>query len=99
MEREQAIKLMRDLMTLMIEKGGSDLFITVGFPPAMKLKGTMKPISKTPLTAENTKAMCYAVMNDKRSDREMPSVFRDRVLQSRFLHDRPGWRGRRQGGQ
>ncbi len=65
MEREQAIKFMRDLMTLMIEKGGSDLFITVGFPPAMKLKGTMKPISKTPLTAENTKAMCYAVMNDR----------------------------------
>jgi len=64
-EREQAIKFMRDLMTLMIEKGGSDLFITVGFPPAMKLKGTMKPISKTPLTAENTKSMCYAVMNDR----------------------------------
>ncbi len=65
MEREQAIKFMRDLMVLMIEKGGSDLFITVGFPPAMKLKGTMKPISKTPLTADNTKSMCYAVMNDR----------------------------------
>lgn len=65
MEREQAIKFMRDLLKLMIEKGGSDLFITVGFPPAMKVHGKMTPVSKTELTPENTKALAYAVMNDK----------------------------------
>jgi twitching motility protein PilU len=65
MEREQAIKFMRDLLKLMIEKGGSDLFITVGFPPAMKIHGKMTPVSKTELTPENTKALTYAVMNDK----------------------------------
>ena len=65
MEREQAIKMMRDLLTLMIEKKGSDLFITVGFPPAMKIHGKMTPMSKTELTPENTKALAYAVMNDK----------------------------------
>ncbi len=65
MEREQAIKMMRDLLKLMIEKGGSDLFITVGFPPAMKIHGKMTPMSKTELTPENTKALAYAVMNDK----------------------------------
>lgn len=65
MEREQAIKFMRDLLKLMIEKGGSDLFITVGFPPAMKVHGKMTPVSKTELTQENTKALVYAVMNDK----------------------------------
>lgn len=65
MEREQAIKFMRDLLKLMIEKKGSDLFITVGFPPAMKIHGKMTPVSKTELTPENTKALCYAVMNDK----------------------------------
>ncbi len=65
MEREQAIKFMRDLLTLLIEKGGSDLFITVGFPPAMKIHGKMTPVSKTELTPENTKALVYAVMNDK----------------------------------
>ena len=43
MEREQAIKFMRDLLKLMVEKGGSDLFITVGFPPAMKIHGKMTP--------------------------------------------------------
>ena len=65
MEREQAIKFMRDLLKLLVEKGGSDLFITVGFPPAMKVHGKMTPISKTELTAENTKACVYAVMSDK----------------------------------
>ena len=28
-----------DLLKLMVEKGGSDLFITAGFPPAIKLDG------------------------------------------------------------
>jgi len=65
MEREQAIKFMRDLLKLLVEKGGSDLFITVGFPPAMKIHGKMTPVSKTELTPDNTKALVYAVMNDK----------------------------------
>ncbi|TDJ18356.1 MAG: PilT/PilU family type 4a pilus ATPase [Gammaproteobacteria bacterium] len=65
MEREQAIKFMRDLLKLMIEKEGSDLFITVGFPPAIKVHGKITPVSKTQLTADNTKALAYAVMNDK----------------------------------
>ena len=65
MERDQAIKFMRDLLKLMIEKKGSDLFITVGFPPAIKSQGKVSPVSKTGLTSENTKAMSYAIMNDK----------------------------------
>ena len=65
MEREQAIKFMRDLLKLMVEKEGSDLFITVNYPPAMKIHGKMTPLSKTELSSENTKAMVYAVMNDK----------------------------------
>jgi len=65
MEREQAIKFMRDLLKLMVEKKGSDLFITVDFPPAIKVDGKVMPVSKTKLTAENTKALTYAIMNDK----------------------------------
>jgi len=64
-EREQAIKFMRDLLKLMVEKEGSDLFITVGFPPAIKVHGKIMPVSKTELTPDNTKALAYAVMNDK----------------------------------
>ncbi|MGH8119588.1 MAG: PilT/PilU family type 4a pilus ATPase [Gammaproteobacteria bacterium] len=56
---------MRDLLKLMVEKKGSDLFITVDFPPAIKVHGKVTPVSKTKLTAEDTKALAYAVMNDK----------------------------------
>ena len=65
MEREQAIKYMRDLLTLMIQKKGSDMFITKDFPPAIKIDGKITPVSKTKLTGENCKALAYAVMNDR----------------------------------
>ncbi|RME35129.1 MAG: PilT/PilU family type 4a pilus ATPase [Gammaproteobacteria bacterium] len=65
MEREQAIKYMRDLLKLMVEKKSSDLFITVDFPPAIKIDGKVTPVSKTKLTPENTKALTYAIMNDR----------------------------------
>jgi twitching motility protein PilU len=65
MEREQAIQYMRDLLKLVIEKKGSDLFITVDFPPAIKLDGKVTPVSKTKLTPDHTKALTYAIMNDR----------------------------------
>jgi twitching motility protein PilU len=65
MEREQAIKYMRDLLKLMVDKKGSDLFITVDFPPAIKIDGRVTPVSKTKLTPDNTKALTYAIMNDR----------------------------------
>ena len=57
MERDQAIKFMLDLLKLMVQKKGSDLFITVGFPPAMKIDGKMTPVSKQALTPDNAKAL------------------------------------------
>ena len=65
MEREQAIKFMLDLLKLMRQKNASDLFITVGFPPAMKIDGKVTPVSKHELTPLNCKALTYAIMNDK----------------------------------
>jgi len=65
MERDQAIKFMRDLLKVLVDKKGSDLFITVDFPPAVKVDGKIAPVSKTKLSAENTEALTYAVMNDR----------------------------------
>jgi twitching motility protein PilU len=56
---------MRDLLKVLVDKKGSDLFITVDFPPAMKVDGKIAPVSKTRLSAENTRALTYAVMNDR----------------------------------
>ncbi len=65
MERDQAIKFVLDLLNTMIAKDGSDMFVTVGFPPAIKIHGKVTAVTKTALKPEDTKAMVYAVMRDK----------------------------------
>ncbi|MEX5746528.1 PilT/PilU family type 4a pilus ATPase [Massilia sp. X63] len=67
MERDQASKFMFDLLRLMVSKGGSDLFITAGFPPAIKIDGKMTPVSSQPLTGNHTADLARAIMNDKQA--------------------------------
>jgi twitching motility protein PilU len=67
MEREQATKFMYDLLRLMLTKKGSDLFITVGFPPAIKIDGRMTPVSNQPLTAAHTVDLARSIMNDRQA--------------------------------
>ncbi|MEK6806932.1 MAG: PilT/PilU family type 4a pilus ATPase [Pseudomonadota bacterium] len=65
MEREQAVKLVQQLLTLMKQKGGSDLFITAGFPPAIKLDGQMTPVMDKPLIPEASAMIVRSLMNDR----------------------------------
>tara|TARA_Y100001935_G_scaffold254881_1_gene265473 strand:+ start:3374 stop:4540 length:1167 start_codon:yes stop_codon:yes gene_type:complete len=65
MEREDAIKTMRDLLASMVEKKSSDMFITDGFPPAMKIDGKIVPVGEHALLSDDTKALCSAIMNDR----------------------------------
>ncbi len=65
MEKDQAIKFMRDLMGAMVKKGASDLFVTVDFPPALKIQGKIMPASQSRLSGEDTRVLCYAIMNDR----------------------------------
>ena len=67
MEREQAIKFMYDLLRLMVTRKGSDLFITVGFPPAIKIDGKMTPVSNQPLTPGHTMDLARSIMNDRQT--------------------------------
>ena len=67
MERDQASKFMFDLLRLMVAKGGSDLFITAGFPPAIKIDGRMTPLSNQALSAGHTADLARAIMNDKQA--------------------------------
>ena len=67
MEREQASKFINDLLRLMVSKKASDLFITVGFPPAIKLDGRMTPVSQQPLSMQHTVELVRAIMNDRQA--------------------------------
>jgi twitching motility protein PilU len=64
MELSRAQSLMHQLLGLMKEKGGSDLFITAGFAPAIKFSGKLTPVSKTILSAEESAALVHALMNE-----------------------------------
>mgnify|MGYP001160504380 CR=1 FL=1 len=67
MEREQATKFTYDLLRALVAKKGSDLFITVGFPPAMKIDNKMTPVSQTALTSQHTSMLVRSIMNDKQA--------------------------------
>ena len=67
MEREQAIRLVQDLLRRMVDRKGSDLFITSGFPPAIKIDGEIRPQADKPLTAEQAAVMVRSIMNDRQT--------------------------------
>lgn len=52
------------LLTNMVEKGASDLFITAGVPPSIKLNGKVIPVSNTPLSPEATREAVLSIMNE-----------------------------------
>jgi twitching motility protein PilU len=68
MEKEQAAKFMHDLLRHMRSKNASDLFITVDFPPAMKIDGRVTPVSNQMLSAQHTKELARAIMNDRQAE-------------------------------
>ena len=67
MERDQASKFINDLLRLMVSRGGSDLFITGDFPPAIKVDGKLTKVSSQPLNASHTLTLARAIMNDKQA--------------------------------
>ena len=58
---------MQDLLRRMVEVEGSDLFITAGYPPAIKVDGSIRPVNDRPLTAAQSAQLVRAIMNDKQT--------------------------------
>lgn len=67
MERDQATRLMQGLLKKMVDKDASDLFITAGFPPAIKIDGEIHKAAEHPLTREQSAIIVRAIMNDKQA--------------------------------
>ena len=66
-DRAQTTEFMYNLLRMLLQRKGSDLFITVGFPPAMKVDGKMTPMSTQALTAQHTSELARSIMNDKQA--------------------------------
>ena len=58
---------MHDLLRLMTQKNGSDLFLTANFPPAIKVDGKVTPVSSQALTAGHCAELARSIMNDRQA--------------------------------
>jgi twitching motility protein PilU len=67
MERDQAIRFINELLRKLVQVNGSDLFLTAGFPPALKVDGRVKPVTDQPLTPQQSASLVRAIMNDKQT--------------------------------
>jgi len=67
--------------------GGSDLFVSKDFPPAMKLQGALKPMTNQKVTGELSRDLANALMNQRQREefRARPGM--------QFAISLPGCRG------
>ena len=54
-----------DFLKLMVHKKASDLFITAGVPPSLKVDGKISPITRQSLTPDQSRDLAYGIMNEE----------------------------------
>ena len=60
---------LHQLLKAMIEKGASDLHVTTGTPPQLRIDGALTPLRLPPLTPQDTKQICYSILTDSQKHR------------------------------
>ena len=68
MENDSARKYLYSLLLKMQQQGGSDLFVTAGAPPSMRLHGKITPLTDKGLSPQQTMALAMSVMEDKEQE-------------------------------
>jgi len=65
MDSEQAFRMVSELLGTLVARKGSDLFLTAGFPPAMKIDGKVMPVSQQKLSPEHTRELARSLMSER----------------------------------
>ncbi len=60
---------LHQLLKAMVEKGASDLHITTGSPPQLRIDGRLVPLKTPPMTPVETRQLCYSVLTDAQKHR------------------------------
>ncbi|MBN1946212.1 MAG: type IV pilus twitching motility protein PilT [Bradymonadales bacterium] len=55
---------LHQLLSMMVEKGASDLHITAGSPPVLRIDGRLVGLQLPPLSGTETRQLCYSVLTD-----------------------------------
>jgi twitching motility protein PilT len=62
----QGIRInLHQLLRAMIDKGASDMHITTGSPPLLRIDGAIVPLKLPPLSSMETKQLCYSVLTEE----------------------------------
>ena len=56
---------LHQLLRAVVEKGASDLHVTTGTPPQLRIDGGLLPLKTAPLTPVDTKQICYSVLTEE----------------------------------
>jgi len=67
-EKLQYQNILHKMLATMVSMKGSDLFVTVGFPPSVKLNGKITKLNETPLTADQVRKMAHSISSSKQWD-------------------------------
>lgn len=62
---EKAAVSLQDLLVLMVEQNASDLHLTSGSPPQLRLDGNLRPVNIPPLSPTDTKRLSYSILTEK----------------------------------
>ena len=65
---EQAKAYITKLLAAMSKAGGSDLFVSKDFPPAMKIQGILQPLTSQKLTGEVSRELAHSLMNERQRE-------------------------------
>ena len=60
---------MQELLSQMYEKGASDLHITTGIPPTIRIDGSLVQLPYDPLVPQDTKRLCYSILTEAQKQR------------------------------
>jgi twitching motility protein PilT len=60
---------LHQLLKAMVEKGASDLHLTTGSPPQLRVDGHLTPLRMDPMTPQDTKQACYSILTDAQKHR------------------------------
>ena len=68
MNNQEGMNFLLNLLRLMLARKASDLFLTSGFPPALKVDGRVTPLGNGPLAGDQTEVLAAALMNERQAE-------------------------------
>lgn len=60
---------MDELLRVTVERNASDLHLTVGLPPMLRISGKLVPTEYPRLMPDDTKRLIYSILNDKQKEK------------------------------